>query len=157
MAEQRKGGPKPILSQFEEFPDFHRDHIEVIYSLSEWHKVYVEEEDITGYSAAMKLLGDWEEWQRMMNGSAKLAREVDKWNEEIKTRIKSRAFKNIVALTRRDDGVGLSAARWINEEGWYRKKAGRPSKAQVDAEKKRLAKEAQTTKEEADRVMEALQ
>lgn len=156
MAEKKRG-IKPILSQFEDFPEYHQDHIPVIWTLKEWHDVYVEEEDLTGYKAALRLVGSWKEWQRMMKGAASLARIVDEWNEEIKIKIKSRAFENVVSLTVRKDSVGLSAAKWINEEGWDKRRAGRPTKAQVNAEKKKLAKEAQTTKDEAERVMEALQ
>ena len=57
----KKAGRKPILAQFEDYPEYHQDHIPVIWTLKEWHDVYVEEEDLTGYRAAMKLVGNWTE------------------------------------------------------------------------------------------------
>lgn len=157
MAKQERPGMLPVLALFKQFPEFHQpDKYEVIYDLDEWHKVYVELEDLTGYKAAIKLVGDWEEWQRLFRISSKLRVYLDQWNEEIKIKIKSRAINNVLSLSERQDSVGLSAAKWISEEGWDKRRAGRPTKDSVRAERKRLAQEANTTTEELERVMSTL-
>lgn len=153
---EKKRGRKPCLSQFKEFPEYHQEGIKVKWSIHDWHDRYVELEDLTGYKPALELVGSWKEWERMVNMSSQLSSLIDEWNEEIKIKIKSRAIEKVTSLIDREDSVGLSAAKWISEEGWDKRKAGRPTKAQIESEKKKLAKEANETSEEFGRIMEAL-
>ena len=153
----RNSGQQPVLAKFKEFPDHHREDVEIVYSLDEWHDVYVNLEDLTGYEAAIELVGTWKEWQRMIRLAGRLQTYIDEWNEEIKIRIKSRAIKNVTALIDREDSVGLSAAKWVSEEGWDKRKAGRPSKTSIKNEQKAMAQKANETEEDLKRVMDALQ
>jgi hypothetical protein len=93
-------------------------------------RLYIECEDPTEYSFAKKHLGSWAQWQRMLEN--KVLREyINMWREELEIRLRSQAIQNMIDMATSEDG-NFSAAKYLAEYGWEKRKAGRPSKEEVD-------------------------
>lgn len=103
-------------------------------------KLYLEMGDPEEYTFAMTYLYDWPHWQRLTNNNI-VGREIDKWREELLLSLRSDAISSII--TQASEG-SYQAAKWVAEEGWSKKKRGRPSKEEIDervARDKRLDEE----------------
>jgi hypothetical protein len=86
------------------------------------------------YEAAMRLLGSWKHWQTLLN-SPFFAKEVEKWREE--REIKDAAMAKSVLVEQANEG-NVAAAKTLLDMSTKRK-AGRPTKAEVQAEKRKQA------------------
>lgn len=150
------GGRKPSSSLFREW-NTGDNECEPIYSLSEFKKIFLEERDLTEYKAAIRCIGDWQEWNRLKRDSLVFNNTVNEWIEELKILLTSEAQEKILGLIDSDkEQIRLSAAKWLAEHGFNRKDRGRPSKRDIELEKERLAKESCTSVDELNRVKEAL-
>jgi len=153
-----KAGRKYASALFEELqiPGRH-EGIEPIYSLAAFHKTFLECGDLTEYKAAIELVGDWKEWQRLKRDSPAFSVSVAEWVEELKVLLSSRAQERIFSLMESDKPqVRLAASKWVAESGYDKRGKGRPSKAQIEAERKKMAQLADIDKTELDRVRGAL-
>lgn len=127
-------------------------------NLQEFHDVFIQEEDMTEYRPAMRLLGSWEDWKRIKNNWPGFNDHLNAWKEELEIKLQSEALSKILSLRNSEsDAQALTASKFIAEAGWNKRAgAGRPS----NAEKKRLEKEvtsaAQITKEEKERVLKVI-
>jgi hypothetical protein len=74
-------GRKPSKTLFKEFDE------DGIYTLEEFHDVFVECEDITEYEAAIKLVGSWTEWERIKRDWPNFQSYITVWKEEINIRL----------------------------------------------------------------------
>lgn len=127
------------------------------YSMEEFHKTFLEMEDMTEYSPAIALVGSWREWQRIKRDWPSFCNYIDDWKAELTVKLRSKALKKITTLAEGDDAKALQAAKFIADEGWDGKRGkGRPTKAERTREARRLAAETADTVEEARRVEEAL-
>lgn len=99
-----------------------------LFSLEQWHKDYVKISDPTEYKAAMELIGDWEHW-KFLRANPVIAKIFDEWKEEVATKLKSEAIKNLKDLAKTDKGA--AAARWLAEGQFAPKKVGRPKKEEA--------------------------
>lgn len=114
------------------------DHIvddKVYYSLK---KIYLSYDHVPGYEYefALDVFGSWEHWQQLLNSQYK--DEFRKWQEELLVSIKSKAIKNIIKISSQDSTSASLANKYLADKGWE-KKAGRPSKEEVEREKKQAA------------------
>lgn len=99
------------------------------FSLEDWRQVYVEVSDPTDYKAAMVLIGQWEHWTMLTECKA-FAEHLEKWRNEVNTKLRSEAFDNLRKQAR--DPKGTAAARFLAEQGEGPKKRGPKKKeAQV--------------------------
>jgi hypothetical protein len=101
------------------------------FTLEEAREIYLECEDPTEYEAAKVLLGSWDHWQALLKNPTVLIH-IQKWREELEIRLRSQAVKNIQFLALGEKG--FAAAKWLAERGWEPKKAGRPTKKEVERE-----------------------
>jgi hypothetical protein len=92
-------------------------------------KLFIECEDPTEYSFAKKYLGSWAQWKRMLENKF-LAEYINSWREELEVRLRSQAVQNMIDMASSEDG-NFSAAKYVAEYGWEKRKAGRPSKEEV--------------------------
>jgi hypothetical protein len=99
-------------------------------------KLYLAEDDPTEYDFANKYLLNWNHWQRISENRA-VRKHIDDWREELEIRIRSQAVKQMLANSRKG---GLEASKWVANRGWAQKGAGRPSKADIESEKRFLAR-----------------
>lgn len=99
-------------------------------------KLYLEMEDTTEYEFANKFFLGWSHWQRICNNKV-LRKYIDEWRTELDLKLRARAVKLMIEQA---DGGGYQAVKWLADRGWDIKKAGRPTKEDIESEKKAMAK-----------------
>ena len=110
-------------------------------------KIYMEYDHVPGaeYEFAMDQLGSWDHWIKLCNDTTPQIKEmIQGWRDEIEVRLKAKGIKSIIMHSLDNDPKGLQAAKYLVEKGYAAKKAGRPSKEEVERELKvdaRAAKE----------------
>ena len=137
-------GKKLTAGLFEELAD-PATAAKPVFKLSDWRKTYVEIADPTDYQAAMVLIGNWEHWLALMKCPG-FVEELEKWKEEVDTKLKSEAVSELIKQSKTDKGT--AAARWLAEHGYVDKKRGRPAKKKEEAgdDSKRLREDANRLK-----------
>lgn len=96
------------------------------------YKIYMA--SATEYEAAITMLNSWKHWEHLCQAPF-FAKEVAKWREE--REIRDAAMAKAVMIEKVKEG-DLSASRSLYEIATKRK-AGRPSKLEVESEKKKQA------------------
>jgi len=98
---------------------------------------FVDMGDPTGYTWAMKYLGDYEHWLKLCNCNwFKPALEV--WQNELKQKVRSRALERIRTIQDKgSESQSLAAAKYLAGFEWEKGSRGRPSKAEVAGELKK--------------------
>lgn len=92
-------------------------------------RLYLECEDPTEYEFAYKHLLGWEHWKRL-NANKILSPYFESWREELEYRLMARGVKNMIKLASNSDS--FQAIKWLSDKGWSEKRAGRPTKADVE-------------------------
>jgi hypothetical protein len=95
-------------------------------------KAFIDARDPTEYEFAKTYFLGWKHWQRLL-GNQRIAREVEAWRDELEVALRADAYKGIAGLAVAGDFKSL---KWVAERGWDIKKAGRPSKAEMDRQKR---------------------
>jgi hypothetical protein len=98
-------------------------------------KVYMSYNDPTEYQFAIDVLGSWEHWEKLCN-TEWFRPIVEEWRTEMETKVRSLGVSQMAMLALEGKE---SAAKWLAEGGWS-KKRGRPSKAEIEGEKKKAAR-----------------
>lgn len=95
-------------------------------------RLYMEEGDPTEYTFATKYLLNWKQWLRICENKL-LKPHVNEWREELEMKIRSKAVKSLIS----DSNKGkILASKWLADRGWAQRTAGRPSKEDIEREKK---------------------
>lgn len=129
------------------FKQFHPDGTE---DLNDWRAKFIEIGDPTEYQAAIALVGSWKEWCRFKKEWGAFSSIVDDWVCEVEIKLRSDAVRKLASMP--DAG----SQKWIAEGKYQVKKAGRPSKAQIEREAKIEAGVIKENDEEVDRVINAV-
>ncbi len=96
---------------------------------------FVELQDPTGYDWAMQYLGDYGHWKELLK--CKWFQEaLQTAQEELSQKLKAQALKVVLEIASNGSPASLPAAKYIAERGWE-KRAGRPSKVEIDKELKK--------------------
>ena len=95
-------------------------------------KLYMECADPTEYEFATANLLSWKHWLRICENKL-LRKHVDEWREELEVKIRSKAVKQ--AISQAASGT-FQASKWIADRGWATRGAGRPSKSDLEREKR---------------------
>lgn len=112
---------------------------------------FLAEGDPTGYKWAMKYLGDWHHWKKLMN--CPWFREAyDVWMEEFKASLRAEALDNIRAIASGGSSQALAAAKYLATYDWEKATKGRPSKAEIAGELKRQVRMMEEQDEDAERI-----
>jgi len=98
------------------------------------HRLYMEISDPTEYRVAMEIFGSWRCWQRQVNSKA-IFEHIAEWREQLEIKLRSEALTALISTAVEPGPKGVAAARYVAEKGWE-KRAGRPSKAEVERQKK---------------------
>lgn len=99
-------------------------------------RLYLECEDPTEYEFATQHLLGWKHWQRLCENKI-LRKHIDEWRDELEVKLRSQAILEAIKQAR--NGT-FQAAKWVADRGWSARAAGRPSKADVEHEKKIMAR-----------------
>lgn len=128
-----------------------------VYDIDEFHRVFIEEADVTEYRPAMKLIGSWQEWERIKTQWPGFQDYIASWKEELETKLKADALAKILEFTKGDDQKALIASKFFATQDYKRELGkGRPSKKEITREAKVLAQAAGETAEERKRIEEAM-
>lgn len=95
-------------------------------------RLYMETGDPTEYQFASKYFLNWKHWMRICDNKI-LRKYIDEWREELEVKLRSQAVSNMLTSARSGN---YQACKWLADRGWHTRGAGRPSKAEVDREKK---------------------
>lgn len=95
-------------------------------------RLYLETEDPTEYEFAITYLVNWKHWQRLCENKL-IRRYIDEWRDELEVKLRSRGVKSAMFAA---EGGNYQAAKWLADRGWSTRGAGRPTKADIDREKK---------------------
>lgn len=118
-------------------------------------KTFIEERDPTGYKWAIKYLGEYEHFKRLMK--IKYFQEAyDTWIEELNELIRSEAIQRVqeILLTGQP-AQQLQAAKWLASKEWEevaKTRRGRPSKTEVEGELKRQVQLSKQEQEDLERI-----
>lgn len=95
-------------------------------------RLYLECADPTEYEFATTYLLGWKHWLRLCENKI-VRKHIDEWREELEVKLRSRGVKNVLEAAKAGN---YQAARWVADRGWDTRGAGRPSKADVEKEKR---------------------
>jgi len=95
-------------------------------------KLYLETADPTEYLFAKEYLLGWRHWQRMCENQA-IRKHIDEWREELEVALRSKAIGDAITAAKTGN---FQAAKWVADRGWSTRGAGRPTKAELEREKK---------------------
>ena len=95
-------------------------------------KLYLETLDPTEYTFATTYLLGIKHWYRICQN--KLMKDhVDEWRFELELKLRSQGVKQLIMSAK---GGSQSASKWLADKGWSDRPAGRPSKEEIEREKK---------------------
>lgn len=95
-------------------------------------RLYLEIEDPTEYEFANTHLCGWRHWQRMCENKV-IRKHIDEWREELEVKLRSQAIRDAIQEAKKGH---FQAAKWVADRGWSTRGAGRPSKADIEQEKR---------------------
>ena len=93
-------------------------------------QIYLSFDDPTEWEFVQSVFGNWRHWQKIL-GNKRLRSYIDQWRMELEIKLRSQAVRNMVKHSKQRD----SAAKWL-AEGTWKGKRGRPSKDEVERERK---------------------
>jgi len=114
-------------------------------------KIYLNYNDPTEYEFAIEVFGSWKQWETIL-GNAQLMTYIQDWRDEAEIKYRSIALKALVATATQDGAKGTTAAKYIAEKGWIKRKAGAPSREERAGMKKINDAVTKETKEAAERM-----
>lgn len=94
-------------------------------------KLFIEMEDVGEYLFACEYLLGWDHWQRLC-ANKQVAEHVEKWRYELELKLRSQAIMRIKNKSKFEKGI--NASKWLAEKGWDKRKAGRPTKEDIQKE-----------------------
>lgn len=110
-------------------------------------RLYLECMDPTEYVFATTYLWGWEHWLRLQNNKL-MQPHIASWREELEVKLRAQAIRQI-----RTAALGnFNAAKWIADGSWTTKTRGRPSKAELEREKKIRERAAEEGSADSDRI-----
>jgi hypothetical protein len=112
--------------------------------------LYLECNDPTEYTFANEYLGGWEHWQRLQ-GNSEINEYIITWREELEVKLRSMAVRAMMQTAVAEGSKGTTAAKWLADKGWTDRR-GRPSKAEVERQKKIHANIKDEIAEDAERL-----
>lgn len=116
---------------------------DAVYSLKEYHHthkdktypslklLYIEIADPTEYEFANACLIGWKHWMRLVENKV-LRKHIDEWRDELEIKLRSQGVKK---LKQSAEEGNYQASKYLADKGWDIKR-GRPSKEEIEREKK---------------------
>lgn len=98
-------------------------------------RIYMELSDPTEYAVAMEVFGSWPMWVKLTENKL-IGKYIQEWREELEIKLRSEGIKALAETARTEGSKGTTAAKYLAEKGWVKRKAGAPSKEEVERERK---------------------
>lgn len=108
------------------------DHVYNGKSYISLKKRFIEMEDPTEYEFATTYFLSWKHWQRICKNKL-ILEQISDWREELEMKLRSRAVKQAMQAAG-SPGGNFQATKWLADKGWDAKRAGRPSKDELERE-----------------------
>jgi hypothetical protein len=130
--------------------------IKPIYSLNgdpkylDIHEIFINSNDPTGYTFAIRAFDSWEHLKHLRTLSW-FNRHYNMWLEELEVKMRADAIRELSEIGQTAGSRGITALKYIADKGWE-KKRGRPSKEEIEREKKQDAMIKQELSDDADRI-----
>lgn len=104
-------------------------------------RLYLETADPTEYEFAKKCFEGWSHWRRICSTTTSLHPYIEEWREELEIKLRSDGIKGVISEVKSQGKGALQASKWLADKGWADKRpAGRPSKQEVERERKQQAR-----------------
>jgi hypothetical protein len=87
------------------------------------------------YQFAKDVFNDWDHWCLLADSSEHVQSHVKAWREEMTIKLQAKALESLFKTALFEGSKGTPAARYLADRGWEVKR-GRPSKDEVEREKK---------------------
>jgi hypothetical protein len=82
------------------------------------------------------VFGSWDHWNKLANDTLPAIKdEIKSWREELDIKLKALGLKALIHASRDNDAKGVQASKYLAEKG-YETKRGRPSKEEIERERK---------------------
>lgn len=101
-------------------------------------RLYLEVADPTEYKFATTYLAGWPQWQKISRNAA-IKKHVEAWRIELEIKLRSEGVLAVRRHSQSNQPTAWSASKWLADRGWDYRAAGRPSKDEVEREKKIMA------------------
>lgn len=98
-------------------------------------RLYLEIADPTEYQFANMYLAGYPQWQRIVENKA-LKPFIEQWRFELEVKLRSEGVMAIRKHSMSKNPTAWQASKWLADKGWSDKGAGRPSKEDIEREKK---------------------
>lgn len=85
------------------------------------------------YEFALDVFGSWDHFKRLEKSV--LRQSLKEWRDELEIKNAAKAIKNLISISQQENAAGASSARYLAEKG-YVVKRGRPSKEEVERQRK---------------------
>ena len=115
-------------------------------------KLYLEIGDPTEYEFAMQAFGSWKQWVKIKNAKV-IQPFVEDWPIELEVKLRSDGIKGVIAEAKSGKSK-FNAAKYLANANWKgtASKRGRPTKEEVERERKIAAKLDSEFSEDAQRI-----
>lgn len=100
------------------------------------YRLYMETGDITEYEFAEEHLGGWQHWLTLCK-SDWFQEHVTLWRDELEVRLRSQALRAIAEDAASQSKSAIASAKYLANGEYKPRTRGRPSKAEVEAAKKK--------------------
>lgn len=97
------------------------------------YRLYMEADDVTEYSFALRHLGGWSHW-KLLADSTFFKTYIDDWREELEVRARARALAKIINTAAGSSKDAFMAQKFVANKEWDKAKPatkGRPSNAAI--------------------------
>lgn len=121
-----------IYSPFSVYTLKDEDHLYNGHLYPSIKKLYLECNDPTEYKFATTYLLGIKHWYRICENKL-MHKHVDEWRFELELKLRSEGVSQLIGASRKGS---QSAAKWLADRGWSERAAGRPSKEEIEREKK---------------------
>lgn len=114
------------------------------------HKMYLDHMDPTGYIFALEAFESWEHFKYLSTISW-FRKHLDNWNDEVEVKLRSDGIAALMKTATTEGSRGTTAAKYIADAGWKTKR-GRPSKDDIEKERKHQAHIKEELNDDAERM-----
>ena len=98
-------------------------------------RLYLDVADPTEYRFANLYLAGWDHWQRMVANKA-IQSHVERWRFELEVKLRSEGVMAVRRHSKSHHPSAWQASKWLADKGWDQRGAGRPTKDEVEHNKK---------------------
>ena len=104
-------------------------------------RLYMRIADPTEYEFAIQCFAGWSHWRRICDKTKLLHEHIEEWRAELEVKLRSEGVRGVMNEARGEGKSAMTASRWLADKGWAdKRKAGRPTSAEVEGERKQQAR-----------------